>query len=245
MSSPLSRISRLLLFAAFPALLLAACGGGSDEAAGTAEGDALESSALGDDILIDPDLAGGNLANSAMMADLRDGILPPERRSPEAVARARADALALVGGPGSLRKAPAASGSAEGGAGQALTAAAKAAASPGGSGDCAADADYTASWATKLPEAFPVYPLGAVQDAAGNDQGNCSLRVVTYLSAVPLGEVLDYYFTRASNAGYTSSHAMDGEYNVLGGTKGQASYIVYGRTLPTSATEITLVTSGQ
>lgn len=242
---PFSRIARLVLFAVFPALLLAACGGGEKQQGEAADGDALEASALGDDIMVDPDLASGNLANSAVAADLRDGILPPERRSPEAIARARADALALVGGSGSLRKAPAASGGTNSGAGQALTAAAKAAASPGGGGDCAANAAYSTSWAGKLPEAFTVYPLGAVQDAAGNDEAGCSLRVVTYLSAVPLNEVLDYYYTRATNAGYSAAHAMDGDYNVLGGTREKASYIVYGRTLPTSATEITLVTSGK
>jgi len=244
MASQLSRIARLALLAVFPALLLAACGGSDDELLDGGEGDALEDSALGDQIMADPDLAGENLANSAMAADLRDGILPPERRSPAAIAQARADALAQLGGPGSLRKAPAAAAGGNTGAGNALTAAGKAAASPGGNGDCAALASYTADWAAKLPAAFPVYPLGAVQDAAGTDEGNCSLRVVTFLSAVPLGEVLDYYFTRASKAGFSADHAMDGDYDVLGGAKGQASYIVYGRTLPTSATEITLITSG-
>ena len=245
MASQLSRIARLAAIAVSPALLLAACGGGDDELVDPGDGDAMEDAALGDQIMVDPDLAGENLANSAVSADLRDGILPPERRSPAAIAKARADALAQLGGPGSLRKAPEASDDTSAGAAQALTAAGKAAASPGGSGDCAELATYTAEWAAKLPKDFPVYPLGSVVDSAGTDEGSCSLRVVTYLSAVPLGEVLDFYYTRASNAGFTADHATDGEYDVLGGTRGAASYIVYGRSLPTSSTEITLVTSGQ
>jgi hypothetical protein len=243
MAGRISRISRIALFVLFPALL-SACGGPDEELVDAADGDGLEASALGSQIMVDPDLAGQNLANSAISAELGDGMLPPERSSPEAIAAARADALAQLGGPGSIRKAPAASGSSNTGAAQALTAAGKAAASPGGKGDCAALASYTADWAAKLPASFPVYPLGAVQEAAGTDEGGCSLRVVTYLTAVPLGDVLDYYYTRASKAGFSADHAMDGEYHLLGGAKGKASFIVYGRALPTSATEITLVTSG-
>jgi hypothetical protein len=244
MASRIAKISRLAFIAIFPALLLAACNSDNPELIEEGDGDAMESSALGDQIMVDPDLAGENLANSAVSAGLGDGILPPERSSPEAIAKARADALAQLGGPGNLKKAPAASANGTGAAGQAITAAAKAAAAPGGSGDCAALASYTAEWAAKLPANFPVYPLGAVQDSAGTDEGNCRLRVVTFLSAVPLGEVLDYYFTRASKAGFSASHAMDGEFDVLGGSKGSASYVIFGRTLPTSATEITLVTNG-
>lgn len=244
MAGRISRISRIAFMAVFPALLLVACNSDNPELVEAGDGDAMEDSALGDQIMVDPDLAGENLANSAVSAGLGDGILPPERSSPDAIAKARADALAQLGGPGNLKKAPAASGNSNTGASQAITAAAKAAAAPGGSGDCAALASYTAEWAAKLPANFPVYPLGAVQDSAGTDEGNCALRVVTFLSAVPLSEVLDYYYTRASKAGYSASHAMDGEFDVLGGSKGTASYIIYGRTLPTAATEITIVANG-
>ena len=244
MAARIWKIARIVVFAAFPALLLAACGGSDDELVDPGDGDALADSALGAQIMVDPDLAGQNLANSAVAAELGDGMLPPERTSPEAVATARAEALAQLGGPGSVKKAPAAAAGANTGAAQALTAAGKAAAAPGGKGDCAALASYTADWAAKLPANFPIYPLGAVQEAAGTDENGCSLRVVTYLTAVPLGDVLDYYYTRAAKAGFSASHAMDGDYNELGGNKGRASFIVFGLTLPTSVTEITLVTSG-
>lgn len=243
MANWISRTARGACLASFPALLLAACNGGEETPTASGDSDGLEASALGDQIMVDPDLAGQNLANSALSADLANGMLPPERSTPAAVADARAEALAQIGGPGNLRKAPAVSGEANDGAAGALTAAGKAAAAPGGE-DCAALASYTAEWAARLPANFPVYPLGAVQEAAGTDEGGCSLRVVTYLTAVPLGEVLDYYHTRASKAGFSSSHVMDGDYDLLGGSKGKASYLVYGRSLPTSATEITLVTSG-
>ena len=241
----MARITRFASLALAPALFLAACGDGDDAAEIDAESDAALASALGDEIMVDPDLAGTNRANSAVSASLRDGALPPEMRSPEAVARARADALRLVGGPGSLKKAPEArevSGSLPEEA--ALTAAARAAAAPGDNINCADKAEYTIQWAAKLPETFPVYPQGAVQEAAGSDEGPCALRVVNYVTAVPLGEVIDFYYTRAADAGYTTQRVREGSDDVLGGVKGKSSYVVYARKLPSGSTEVDLITNG-
>jgi hypothetical protein len=125
-----------------------------------------------------------------------------------------------------------------------LTAAARAAASPGGKGDCSAKAQYTAGWAAKLPAAFPVYPKGAVQEAAGTDEGGCALRVVNFITPVPLGEVMDFYYTRAASAGYSTQHARVSGEDQLGGTKGASSYVVYARELPNGGSSVDLVTNG-
>jgi len=242
-----ARIARFSL-AALPAALLLACDrGGSDEAAESAGGaDAALSGALGDQIMVDPDLAAQNGANSAIGANSGDGSLPPELRSPEAIARARAAAAALVGGADKLKKAPAPLSVADSQPAQAaLTAAARAAAAPGGKGNCADKAEYTMQWAAKLPAAFPVYPQGSVQEAAGTDAGACSLRVVNYVTPIPLGEVIDFYYTRAGNAGFTAQRVREGADDVLGGAKGDASYVVYARKLPSGSTEVDLITSGK
>ena len=227
------------------ALLLAGCGG-KDEPAKTGNDDAAMAGALGKPLTTDPDLAGENGANTAASVPSADGTVPSIDLSPEAVAAARAAALALVGGPGAMKQAPAATMT-TGALPQdsQLTAAARAAASPGGHGDCAATARYTAAWAAKLPDAFPVYPKAAVQEAAGTDEGACNLRVVNFTTAVPLPEVLDFYFTRATAAGFTAQHARDGGEDVLGGSKGQASYVVYASKLPNGATSVDLVTNGE
>jgi hypothetical protein len=227
------------------ALLLAGCGG-KDEPARTANDDAAMSGALGKPLTTDPDLAGENGANTAASVPSADGSVPSLDLSPEAVTAARAAALKLVGGPGAMKQAPAASVT-SGPLPQdsQLTAAARAAASPGGQGDCAARASHTASWAAKLPDAFPVYPKAAVQEAAGTDDGACNLRVVNFTTPVPLPEVLDFYYTRATAAGFTAQHARDGGEDVLGGTKGQASYVVYASKLPNGATSVDLVTNGE
>jgi hypothetical protein len=126
----------------------------------------------------------------------------------------------------------------------ALTAAARGAAAPGGNGDCAARAQYTMQWAARLPAPFPVYPRGAVQEAAGTDASGCSLRVINFVTPVSLGEVMDFYYSRARAAGFSTRRVLQGGDDVLGGTKGAASYVVYARRLATGNTEVDLVTSG-
>ena len=228
-----------------PLLLLGACGGGSDNAQeSSVDSDAAVSSALGDQIMVDPDLATQNQASSAVGANLVNGELPPEMRSPEAIARARAEAINQVGGPGKLRKTPAAlevSGAMP--ADSVYSTAAQVAARAGG-GDCTKKVDYTMQWAAKLPANFPVYPQGAVEEAAGTDAGGCSLRVVTFVTPVPLGEVIDFYYTRAANAGFKLQHVKDGGGDVLAGVKDGSSFTVYARATPSGSTEIDLTTTG-
>lgn len=236
---------RLAALAVAPALLLAACGKSKDEAQDAAvDSDAAASSALGDQIMVDPDLASQNQANSAVGANYANGELPPEMRSPEAIGRAQAAAVNLLGGPGQVRKAPKAmevSGKLP--ADSAYSTAAQIAARPG-NGDCTNKVNYTTQWAAKLPAAFPVYPQGAVQEAAGTDEDGCSLRVVTFLTPVPLSDVVDFYYTRAANAGYTLQHLKDGDDDVLAGVKGNASITVYARQNASGTTEVDLAASG-
>ena len=239
------RLFRLSFAVAGPALLLAACGQSDKEPLVAQEGDPALTGALGDEIMVDPDLAGDSQGNSVLAAGRRSGALPPEDLTPEAVAAARAAALQFLGGSGALKQAPAAR-EVSGGLPKdaALSAAALAAASPGGSGNCADKAEYTMVWADRLPAPFPVYPRGAVQEAAGTDEGECALRVVNFHTGVPLDAVIDFYFSSARKAGYSAQRVRDGRDDVLGGTKGSASYVVYARKLPSGATEVDLVTSG-
>lgn len=242
MSGHLPRASLLLVAAA--ALLLAGCG--DDEPALTeGERDPAVTGALGEQIMIDPDLVGQNRANSVAAMPSHDGSLPTIDNNPETLAAARAEALRLVGGPGRMKKAPEPR-EVEGPlpAGAALTAAARAAAAPRADIDCAERAEYTMQWAARLPTPFPVYPRGAVQEAAGTDAAGCALRVVSFVTPVPLGEVMDFYFTRARSAGFSAERLLQGGDDVLAGTRGKASYVVYARRLRSGNTEVDLVTSG-
>jgi hypothetical protein len=232
------------LAAAGAAMLLAGCSG--DEApVAEPEDDPALGAALREQITVDPDLVGQNRANSAAALPTEDGSLPTVDANPQAISSARAEALGLVGGPGRMKKAPEArevSGPLA--AGAALTAAARAAAAPGGDAGCAERAQYTMGWAARLPAPFPVYPRGAVQEAAGTDESGCALRVVNFVTPVPIGEVMDFYYTRARGAGFSAERVLQDDDDVLAGVKGPASYVVYARRLPSGNTEVDLVTSG-
>ena len=208
-----------------PVLLLVACNGQAEPAKASNE----------DPALADPALAGRTGANGSASADM----------SPQARDAARSAALSLVGGPGAMKQAPAARAvNGQLPKDSAVYAAARAAASPGGKGDCASVAKYTAAWAAKLPEAFPVYPKAAVQEAAGTDEGACALRVVNFITPVPVAEVIDFYFTRAGSAGYSAQHIRQGGDDVLGGTKDDASFEVAARALPNGGSSVDLITHG-
>lgn len=237
-------MTRRTVYLLAAALSLAACGS-KDEPAKPAADDPAMAGALGDQVLTDPDLAGENGANRAASMPSGAGAVPAADMSAEALAAARGGALKLVGGPGAMKKAPEArevKGALP--ADSQLTAAARAAASPGGQGDCSAQAKYTAAWAAKLPEPFPVYPKGAVQEAAGTDEGACALRVVNFLTPVPVAEVIDFYYTRARAAGYSAEHVRQSGEDQIGGTKGAASFVVYARALPSGGSSVDLVTNG-
>ena len=238
---------RSRFLAAGAALLLAGCGWFGDEAEEPArEADPATTAALGDQIMVDPDLASQNRADSAAFVPSGDGSVPTSVGGAQAISAARAEALQLVGGPGKMEKAPDAREVAgEQPAGATLTAAARAAAAPGDNADCAARAQYTMEWAARLPAAFPVYPRGAVQEAAGTDDSGCSLRVVNFVTPVPLGEVMDFYYSRARSAGYSADRVRLAGDDVLGGLKDSASYVIYARRLRSGNTEVDLVTSGE
>jgi len=203
------------------------------------EDDPALSGALNEPIMVDPDLVGQNRANSAASLPSHDDSLPTIDAGPEAIAAARTEALRLVGGPGRMKKAPEpreVSGQLP--ADAALTIAARA------STRCAERVENTAEWAARLPRPFPVYPRAAVQEAAGTDAAGCSLRVVSFVTPVPLGEVMDCYFTRARTAGFSAQRLLHDGDDVLAGVKGAASYVVYARRLPSGNTEVDLVTGG-
>ncbi|WP_240957094.1 hypothetical protein [Pseudopontixanthobacter vadosimaris] len=206
--------------------LLAGCGNEDDPNAGAFDDGA---------VMVDPELVGEDSSSLA---------LSPQQRGSQQVAAARQEAAALVGGADQLRPAPPAR---EYGArvpdDSALTAAARSAVKPGGA-NCTEKVAYSSAWAARLPAAFPVYPRGATQEAAGTDEGACSLRVVSFLTPVSIDDVLAFYATRARTNGYGAEQIRQDGDSVLSGNKGAASYVVYARPAGEGTTEVDLVTSG-
>ncbi|HYW17283.1 MAG TPA: hypothetical protein VE891_14170 [Allosphingosinicella sp.] len=78
--------------------------------------------------------------------------------------------------------------------------------------------DYNMAWANRLSPNFPVYPGGKVSEAAANNSGGCSTRVVSFATADHWQRVLDWYHTRAVRAGYTSEHQVREGDHILAGS---------------------------
>jgi hypothetical protein len=87
------------LLAGSASLLLAACGEEAPVVDVAADhSDPLMDGALADHIMVDPDMVARNGANQAASLGTGDGSIPLPDAGPEAVAAARAEAIALVGG---------------------------------------------------------------------------------------------------------------------------------------------------
>ena len=192
--------------------------------------------ALGDQIVVDPEVTGG-------AGEAGNVTLSPASRAPQAVAAARKSAAELSGGLAALPDAI------KGSAAELAQAAAQAAqASPAARAartDCSAKVQYSRDWAKKLPAEFPLYPQGAVQEAAGIDAEGCRLRVVSFGTAVPSEDVIAFYNTMARKGGYSAEYRLDGSDRVLGGRKQGQAYVVYARKQANGVTEVDLVVSGK
>lgn len=116
-----------------------------------------------------------------------------------------------------------------------------------GGGKCgAARMDYDMQWAGRMPAALPVYPGGHVTEAAGANNAPCNLRAVSFTTAIPRQEVMDFYYTMARRGGYTAEHIEENGEHVLGGTraKDDGAYYVSMTSAPGGATSVTLIANG-
>jgi hypothetical protein len=184
-------------------LALAACGGDSDNNLAEMDNslmgngaDPALTSALEDQILVDPNLVQQSHPNTA--------------RPPETPVQAQypADGAGGNAGSGQTRQAAAAAGSA----------------GPAAPSACGVPFVYGNEWANRLPPEFPAYPGGRVTEAAGSDRGDCRMRVVTFTTADPYNRVLEHYRSLADRAGISVEQQARGGDQVLGGTRGEAAY---------------------
>lgn len=210
--------------------------------ASPAEDPAL-TAALRDQIMVDPALV--QQANA-------DAVRPPSRPESGAVPPDGIATAAMTGAAGArvpseaLRTAPAASGTCRqcAIARQSLTLGALAEKQGGRSGQCAANVSYAAGWANRLPAGVPLYPDARVVEAAGADGAGCALRVVSFASAATMQRLLDYYYTKATAAGFTAEHGAEGAEHVLGGNRNGAAFLVVLRARAGGGTDVDLLADG-
>jgi hypothetical protein len=235
---------RFALFLALP-LALSACGGPSTDAVAddSTPGNVTDpqlASALQDQIMVDPQL--GRQANG-------DAIRPPAQPYSGGVPSDAVAANTDKVDNGTLIKAPDAT---RGGKDCKECAAAREAVTLGGlaarqsnarTAGCAGSLQYSASWAQRLPRDLPLYPQARVTEAAGSANGACQLRAVSFSTAQPMQTMLDWYFTRAKQAGYSSGHEIEGNQHILGGTRARddGAYVLYLTARPDGGTDIDLI----
>jgi len=233
---------RFILTGLASAVLLAACSDAEKQDAEGASDDPAMTGALGDHIMVDPGLTGQN--GAAVDAGGQGIELPPEQRSPEAIAAAKQEAAKKAGGV--LQSAPEPK---SGGEAQlvenSVTAAQVAESAKAASMDCTAKVEYSMSWATKMPAELSIYPRGAVQEAAGTEKDGCALRVVSFLTPVGVSDVMDFYYTQLRNAGFSADHRVEGNEHALGGSRGSQVYLINARKLDNGLTEVDLISSGK
>ena len=201
-----------LAFAA--ALALAGCGTADDENAQNAAGndtDPALTSALEDQILVDPALTQQSNANAVRSTEAPAQAPYPSPGGGNAAAAAQPKAgQPAAAGDQHARLANAARG--------------------GGGNSCVnAPFDYNPAWANRLSPAFPVYPGAKITEAAGNNQGDCRVRVVSFTTADPWQRVLDWYHTKAVRGGYSSEQQIRDGDRVLAGVNesdGGAFYLI-------------------
>lgn len=189
--------------------------------------------ALRDQIMVDPALAQSSNGNA---------IRPPSRPDPNAVPAETRPADPVD--PATLSKAPAPSGTcpecrAKDGA---LTAGALAGTRPA-TAACARQVRYSATYANRLPATLPLYPGAQVSEAAGADGNGCALRVVSFRAGGTPERVVDWYFTRARQGGYSAEHKAEASRHVIGGTRGPAAYIVYVSPRPGGGSDVDFITN--
>jgi hypothetical protein len=233
-----------------PIVLLAACGRTPGEEAtlaaldnnlieanaASSANDPVLQSALKDQIMVDPQLVQQANADTVRPPlQPQSGAVPPDGIADAAHKPVR-DAVRSAPPPsGECRQCAAAR--------KALTLGALAA-SRGASAQCAANVAYSAGWANRLPQGVPLYPDARVSEAAGADRDGCALRVVSFASAAPMQRLVDWYYTRTTDAGYRAEHQADGNEHILAGTKKDAAFLIVLNPRTGGGTSVDLMADG-
>ncbi len=237
-----------LLAPTLPVVLsLAACGQEPAPApAPEPERDPIARQALFGEIATDPDLVGRNLANAALGGGT-DHSIPAIVATREEIEAARREALSLAGdaalldAPADIPRDPRPIPEA------ATVSLIERASLVEGLRPCAAQMDFTARWAARMPAAVPLFPRSNTLDAAGIAGGGggqtCDLRAVAFATPVAPDAVAGFYRAMMAKAGLAPQVTMRDGDMVVQGAKGAGRAALFVRTDPHGITRGELIVS--
>lgn len=232
---------RAILILAAPMLIgsLAACDRATDVDMPT-EFDPAVAQALGDQLMVDPDLVGQNEASAALTGG-SDQSLPLEIATTEAIRDAKQKALVLAGKNGVLPDLPK-----PGLLGQSASVSilADEVSRVVGPSQCMAGARQSAIWAARLPDALPIYPRGATQDAWGSDASGCAFRAIRFTTPIAQTDVAAFYVAIAHKAGFRPRYLAGEDERRIEGSRGPTRLAVHLRPGLDDTTEVDLIVAG-
>jgi hypothetical protein len=232
-------------FALLPVIGLAACSdAGADPARDAAliAKDPVIARALNDPLMTDPDLASRNDA-AAAIGFVDSNALPVIAATPETVKLAQeAMRLALLED-GALPDLPAPQAGKGGAVLGPMSAPEELLGAVGAPAACALPLREDFALAASLPAPAAIPPRAMVVQAGGADAPGCAIRIVRYLAAAPVEDVLQYHYVTARRAGVAPERfAAPGDSIVAG--KGTERLAVHVRRAANGLTGVTLVYRG-
>lgn len=239
----MARKLSFFLFVFLP-LALAGCGSGeqpgANEAADGNIADPALTSALQDQIMVDPEL--GRQANGDAVRPAGQPYSGGVPSDAVAANNARIDTSKLLKTPAPTKFTKECTQCSA--ARESITLGGLAARQRNGrTSGCAASLQYSARWANRLPADLPLFPQARVTEAAGTEGGKCALRVVSFSSPQPMQVMLDWYYTKAVRGGYSAEHQVDGSEHILGGTRERddGAYVLFMTARSDGGTDIDMV----
>ncbi|MEM7702072.1 MAG: hypothetical protein AAF251_09080 [Pseudomonadota bacterium] len=224
------------------ALALSACGDSHllEETAVVNEVDPYIARALNDPLMVDPDLAYRNEANAAITIGYDHG-LPSFKGTEESASAAREVARLELLEEGPIRDLPMPSldpGPASLANQYGVEAVLEVVDAPS---RCRKDIQGDFAYAANLPGIARVMPHGMVRVAAAVEGSDCELRIVRYVTPVPIEDALQYHYTIATREGFEVSYFAEPETSLTADRRG--TYLrVFARGASGNLTAVDVVT---
>ncbi len=180
--------------------------------------------ALNDPLMIDPDLAWVNEANSAITYS-SNHALPAFAADPYAATRARDGARIELREAGAIEELPAAGHLPDSESIESKSTMREILSVAGAPRECREGAKDDFVWAARMPESAAIMPHAMVQKAAGLESPQCNLRVIQYITQADAKDVLQYHYNKGLRAKLEMSYRVGISDQIKGERAGEKMFV--------------------